>query len=220
MKICVWCNKSTLSINRNVDNSQEITKDIITGALNGSMTIDNRLFTSDGRSSIANDFKNLPDNAIIATEGALNMPIAGPIWWSKYIDRNNDNINEKTGEKEERGQPTFETGDKNPYDPSVGIGTKSCREGKICGPLFSDQGWLKYLDEDVPGFSDFSAFHDNHMSKVENVIGETASIPVKVISIPVYLGVYYYGAVGTQLENGINYLKNRTYNSKSVVIKK
>ena len=49
-------------LNRNVDKSQEITKDIITGALDASMTIDNRVFTSDGRSSIANDFKNLGSN--------------------------------------------------------------------------------------------------------------------------------------------------------------
>ena len=57
-------------LNRNVNNSQEITKDIITGALDGSMTIDNRVFTSDGRSEIANNFVNLPSNLVRAGAGA------------------------------------------------------------------------------------------------------------------------------------------------------
>ena len=60
--IVIANNKDISDLNRDVDKSQEITKDIITGALNGSMTIDNRVFTSDGRSSIANDFKNLGSN--------------------------------------------------------------------------------------------------------------------------------------------------------------
>ena len=39
------------------------------------MTIDNRVFTSDGRSSIANDFKNLGDNLVKATAGAINTAV-------------------------------------------------------------------------------------------------------------------------------------------------
>lgn len=62
-------------LNRNVDKSQEITKDIITDALNGSMTIDNRLFTSNGRKDVVNDFKNLGSNLVKATAGAINTAV-------------------------------------------------------------------------------------------------------------------------------------------------
>ena len=50
------------NLNRNVDSSQEIAKDMITGALDRSVTVDNRLFTKDGREDIVDDFKNFIDN--------------------------------------------------------------------------------------------------------------------------------------------------------------
>ena len=57
-----------------LNNSQEITKDIITGALNASVTIDTRLFTSNGRKDAVNDFKNLGKNtAITITAPILNV---------------------------------------------------------------------------------------------------------------------------------------------------
>ena len=155
---------------------------------------------------------------IEGTNLVLKAPLVGPVWWSKYIDEHNDNYNEKTGKMEERGKPGFNIGSE--YEPSVGIGTDSCRKGIICRPLFSDQGWLKYLNNYLPGFSDFSAFHDNHMGKVEGAVGETTSIPVKVISIPVYLGLYYYGAIGTNLNKINNYIMPSNGNKNSVVIKK
>lgn len=72
-----------------LNNSQEITKDIITGALNGSMTIDNRVFTSDGRSSIANDFKNLGSNLVKATAGAINTAV-NPLITAYEVATNKD----------------------------------------------------------------------------------------------------------------------------------
>jgi filamentous hemagglutinin len=60
------------NLNRDINNSQQITRDMITGALDGSMTIDNRLFTEEGRESIKNDFSNLRTNLKIATYGATN----------------------------------------------------------------------------------------------------------------------------------------------------
>ncbi len=57
-------------LNRDVNNSQEITKDMITGALDGSMTVDNRVLTSKGRFQIANDFKNFGGNTKMAIKGA------------------------------------------------------------------------------------------------------------------------------------------------------
>ena len=51
-------------LNRDVSVSQEITKDKITGALDGSMTIDNRVFSGEGWRSIIEDHTNLVGNTI------------------------------------------------------------------------------------------------------------------------------------------------------------
>ncbi|AKL98199.1 hemagglutinin repeat-containing protein [Endomicrobium proavitum] len=76
-------------LNRDITNTQETTKDIITGALDASATIDNRALLgfiktevkdkdgkvigyTTGYQSIANDFKYLPGNAVKATAGALS----------------------------------------------------------------------------------------------------------------------------------------------------
>ncbi|WP_144412044.1 hypothetical protein [Endomicrobium proavitum] len=76
-------------LNRDVTNAQETTKDIITGALDASATIDNRALLgfiktevkdkdgkvigyTTGYQNIANDFENLPGNAVKATAGALS----------------------------------------------------------------------------------------------------------------------------------------------------
>ncbi|AKL98196.1 hemagglutinin repeat-containing protein [Endomicrobium proavitum] len=76
-------------LNRNTETTQETTKDIITGALDASATIDNRALLgfiktevkdkdgkvigyTTGYQSIANDFENLPGNAVKATAGALS----------------------------------------------------------------------------------------------------------------------------------------------------
>ena len=63
-------NPELAGLNRDVDNSQEITRDEITGALDGSVTVDNRVFTESGRDQIADQHENLVDNAIIAGVGA------------------------------------------------------------------------------------------------------------------------------------------------------
>ena len=48
---------------------------MITGALNTSVTIDNRLFTSEGKSSIESDFKNLGNNTKQSIIGAVKILI-------------------------------------------------------------------------------------------------------------------------------------------------
>ncbi len=55
------------NINRDINNVQEITKDQITGALDATVTVDNRIlslvaFNTDGVKDIAKDFENLTDN--------------------------------------------------------------------------------------------------------------------------------------------------------------
>ena len=54
--------QSIEGLNRDMTNSQEVTKDQITGALDASVTIDNRLLTSEGRKDIANQFANVGEN--------------------------------------------------------------------------------------------------------------------------------------------------------------
>ncbi len=59
-------------LNRNVNTSQEITRDMITGALDGSVTVDNRVFTKGGIESIGSDLKNFIPNAKTAVAGAAS----------------------------------------------------------------------------------------------------------------------------------------------------
>ena len=49
-------------LNRDIAKSQEITKDTITAALDVSATIDNRIFTSEGRKEIIKEVKNSPES--------------------------------------------------------------------------------------------------------------------------------------------------------------
>ena len=44
-------------LNRNTTKAQEITKDLTTGTLNATASIDNRVFTSEGRAEIAREHK-------------------------------------------------------------------------------------------------------------------------------------------------------------------
>ena len=51
--------------NRDINATQEITRDQTTGMLDGSVTVDHRLLTDDGRKEIIQEQKNLPQNAEI-----------------------------------------------------------------------------------------------------------------------------------------------------------
>ena len=59
-------------LNRNIDNSQEITKDMITGVANNTIEIDNRVITPSGWKSIYSDVRNAPGNLLNATAGAMS----------------------------------------------------------------------------------------------------------------------------------------------------
>lgn len=56
---------TTDTTNRDINNTQEITRDQTTGMLDGSVTVDHRLLTDDGRKEIIQEQKNLPQNAEI-----------------------------------------------------------------------------------------------------------------------------------------------------------
>ncbi|AMW79363.1 hypothetical protein AMD27_10955 [Acinetobacter sp. TGL-Y2] len=63
---------TTTSTNRDINNTQEITRDQVTGLLNGSVTVDNRLLTESGREQIIKEQKDLPENLKQATEQIKN----------------------------------------------------------------------------------------------------------------------------------------------------
>ena len=65
-------NPELAGLNRDVDNSQEITRDEITGALDGSVTVDNRVFTESGRDQIADQHENLGENLAQIGDGLRN----------------------------------------------------------------------------------------------------------------------------------------------------
>jgi hypothetical protein len=64
------------NLNRDINNTQEITKDLITGALDGSVTVDNRLFTEEGRKSIVKDFENFGVNLVKTAAGAVSTVVS------------------------------------------------------------------------------------------------------------------------------------------------
>ncbi len=70
----------TSTLNRDITKSQIVTLDQITGALDASVTIDNRIFTSAGRNQIANEQKNILPNLGIATGKQLEL--AQKVWAS------------------------------------------------------------------------------------------------------------------------------------------
>ena len=59
-------------LNRDMTDSQTITKDMTTGALDASVTIDNRLLTSEGRKDIASNFTNIGTNLAQIGRGLTN----------------------------------------------------------------------------------------------------------------------------------------------------
>ena len=69
---------TTTTSNRDINNTQEITRDQVTGLLNGSVTVDNRLLTENGRAQIIQEQKDLPQNGkIIAGSTATGGLILG-----------------------------------------------------------------------------------------------------------------------------------------------
>ena len=63
---------STELTNRDINNTQEITRDQTTGMLDGSVTIDHRLLAESGREQIIQEQKDLPENAKKSAENIRN----------------------------------------------------------------------------------------------------------------------------------------------------
>lgn len=65
-------NPELAGLNRDIDNVQEITKDQVTGALDASVTVDNRIFTESGREQIAKQHEDFVDNIEQIGDGLRN----------------------------------------------------------------------------------------------------------------------------------------------------
>jgi hypothetical protein len=80
-------NPELAGLNRDVNNTQEITKDIITGALDGSMTVDNRMFSEAGWDSIIDQHEKFFDNLSVAVKDTMNLPntVIGAVWGAAGI---------------------------------------------------------------------------------------------------------------------------------------
>lgn len=64
--------KSLSGLNRDLSRSTIITKDTQTNALDSSLSIDNRIFSRNGRERIASDIKNFKKNILVSGYGATN----------------------------------------------------------------------------------------------------------------------------------------------------
>src|SRR5690606_10387561 len=62
---------TTADTNRDINNTQEITRDQTTGMLDGSVTIDHRLLTESGRAEIIQQQKDLPENFRQSAENVI-----------------------------------------------------------------------------------------------------------------------------------------------------
>ncbi|MBN1281833.1 MAG: hypothetical protein JW985_02585 [Alphaproteobacteria bacterium] len=77
-------NGNTDGLNRDTKLAQEITKDLVTGALDSSVTVDNRIFSESDRDSIIQDQKVMVDTALAAGEivvdqiGKMTDDLFGP----------------------------------------------------------------------------------------------------------------------------------------------
>jgi len=88
-------NPDLTGLNRYITKSQEVTKDMITNALEGKVTIDHRFFSREGRKNIGDNFKNLDRNLGISvdmTAGATARATIGAFTMSAEAFKNHDDI--------------------------------------------------------------------------------------------------------------------------------
>ena len=208
-------------LNRDTNNTQQITKDMITGALNNTLEIDNRVFTIDGWKSVYGDVVNTPMNAWNATKGALKdtkltldissdllgaIPLS-PVWVSRKLT-------EMTGipphplpsfgiGDEVMGQATIKRDKNNKPDPVDKNGNKIIYQETGNGGFKSDNNLLfKTLYTVLPGGKAATDQHDILMNKygIDSNLGLAGTI------LPSFAATYY-GVVGTILDTK-NYSSN------------
>ncbi len=228
-------------LNRDITNSQVMTKDTITNALNVDITIDNRLIAAafegadylttkdedkskvdtSAWDSLKNDQKNLGKNVKISAEQLSELIAAvpgSPVWASRVIDGNNNEVDKETGKITYHPAPNLWTGiwadnlGQAKEDPSVGRNDNGCKDSALCRETISDEAYhLKALYYGVPGFKSFSQFHD---AATTNADGTEKSGAYKFISIFPYIPANYCGAIGTILD-AKNWNKNSPQNSNN-----
>jgi filamentous hemagglutinin len=89
-------NPDLAGLNRDVDKAQEVTKDMITGALDGSVTVDNCIFTEEGRAQIVKQHEDFVDNVEQIGEGLRSNIITRSI--ENYITDDTKSLGEVINE--------------------------------------------------------------------------------------------------------------------------
>lgn len=212
--------------NRDLQQSIKILLDQVDAASDQNWSLDHRMFSRDGLKDLANNMWEMPKYLGSAVQDVIeftqhltyiiyNTPILGdilktsmgilaeipfsPAWWSRYIDRNNTEIqNHKDGTKttRENGAPSLQIGVDSGIKPTVGM--QDCGKDKIaCRLLPSDESLpLKTLFYWIPGMKDFSLWHDAEMNNDGNPRGTF----ITMLSIPFFIPLAYLGMLGTYMD--------------------
>jgi len=207
------------NLNRDITNSQEMTKDTITGDLDVNTTIDLRLLTNDGRKEIITEVKNMPENLIITTAELLKLAAAIPIS-PMAINRDIENQRGGTPQTILWGKSAvYKSGDE-PYgifDPNannIGLANKADPDKNenpgdpvpfSWGNFFSGhEGGVISLacNYIVPGCNDMSLTHDNWGGS--DFIKNTP-LMLQISIIPAY-PYNTYGLIGKPVNMAIDYL--------------
>ena len=98
-------NPNLADLNRDVNNAQEIMKDVITRALDSDMAVDNRIFTEEGWNSILKDH-----HTVIAAFDVLFEEILKGNWTKEDIDKVQKEVEQKKAEMEQ-SYTVYETTD-------------------------------------------------------------------------------------------------------------
>ena len=127
-------------------------------------------------------------------------PKVGAITVSEWVDKNNNGVDEKTGQPKDYGAPNFLTGLFYPEDaPTVGRGDRGCKDSALCNVTISDNApHFRALYYGIPGFKSFAEFHDAGMTDKN---GNEQGGLYKAASIPIYIPISYYGSLGTYMKN-------------------
>jgi hypothetical protein len=236
------------NLNRDITLIEQNKRDVITSDFDATIKIDLRLIAAAGNlimgdtasaganwQSYAGDAAkgvNITSDIVFGTNSSDQNPQVTesgttskdavpltPVWASRLIDENNNEIDPDTGNPIPHPAPNLLTGlwSDNPSQPkerpSVGFADPSCRSNYLsCGMWISDKApHLQVLHYGIPGFKSFSQFHD---AATTNPDGTEKSGAYKFISIFPYIPANYYGAIGTILDSK-NWNQNSSRNDNN-----
>jgi len=180
------------------------TRNMNNGDFQGSLTVDDRLFSEEGRANIRNNLNlssdiwfgtNLSRPKVTESGRTSNDAVPGTLPWFSRVGNENNTVTTK--EKQSDGTYiTLQTDYPAPNllpafwnDPNMGISDSGCKANSGCYYLASDEAPVLVLAHGLPGSDSGSAFHD---------AGKYPNNPViTAITIPPYFIFNYIGAIGT-----------------------